>query len=83
MDYVGEQNRDLLVLRAGIAVLDWGATAVAKPGVLQRLNATRPARCYAVTRPSANPGPRFSQDRRSDTPRGVVGFTVGDADTKF
>jgi len=37
----------------------------------------------AVTRPSANPGPRFSQDSRLDTPRGAVGFTVGDADTNF
>jgi hypothetical protein len=37
----------------------------------------------AVTRPSANPGPRFSQDRRLGTPRGAVGFTVGDTDTKF
>jgi hypothetical protein len=32
--HIGEQNRDLLVLRVDIAVLDWGATAVAKPGIL-------------------------------------------------
>src|SRR5271163_2913590 len=37
----------------------------------------------AVTRPSANPGPRSSQDRRLDTPRGAVGYTIGDTDTKF
>src|SRR5271166_4792183 len=37
----------------------------------------------AVTRPSAYPGPRFSQDRRWDTPPGAVGYTVGDAETKF
>jgi hypothetical protein len=34
MHNIGEQHRDLLVLRMGIAVLDWGATAVTKPGVL-------------------------------------------------
>jgi hypothetical protein len=32
--HVGEQNRHLLVLRPGVADLDWRATAVAKPGVL-------------------------------------------------
>jgi hypothetical protein len=37
----------------------------------------------AVTRPSANSGPRFSQDRRLDTARGAVGFTVGDSGTRF
>jgi len=31
---IGEQHRDLLVLGPGIAVLDWCATAVTKPGVL-------------------------------------------------
>ena len=36
-----------------------------------------------VIRPSADPGPRFSQDRRLDTPPGAVGFTVGDDDTKI
>jgi hypothetical protein len=34
MHHVGEENRDLLVFRPGIAVLDWRATTVTKPGVL-------------------------------------------------
>ena len=32
--HIGEQDGYLLVLGPGIAVLDWGATAVTKPGVL-------------------------------------------------
>jgi hypothetical protein len=35
-----------------------------------------------VIRPSANPGPRFSQDRRLDTSRGAVGVH-GDSETEF
>jgi hypothetical protein len=34
VDHVGEENRDLLVLGPGIAVLNWCATAVTKPGIL-------------------------------------------------
>ena len=69
---------------ARVSCLDWRAAAVAKPRVLQRLGATRPARSlWPSSDPSANPGPRFSQDRRLDTPRGAVGFTAGDTDTKF
>jgi hypothetical protein len=34
MNNIGEEDRDLLVLRVGIAVVDLGPTAVAKPGVL-------------------------------------------------
>jgi hypothetical protein len=33
MNDIGEEDRDLLVLRVDIAVVDWCATAVAKPGV--------------------------------------------------
>jgi hypothetical protein len=29
-----------------IGVADWSATPMAKPGVVQGLGATRPARCY-------------------------------------
>ena len=32
--HVGEQHRDLFVLRAGIGFFDWCTTAVTKPGVL-------------------------------------------------
>jgi hypothetical protein len=34
MNDIGEEDRDLLVLRVGIGVVDWCATAVTKPGVL-------------------------------------------------
>jgi hypothetical protein len=34
MNNIGEEDRDLLVLRMGIAVLDWRTTAMTKPGVL-------------------------------------------------
>ena len=46
MNDIGEENRDLFVLGTGIAVLDWCATAVTKPGILEGLSATRPACCY-------------------------------------
>jgi hypothetical protein len=34
MHHVGEQDGDLLVLRAGVAVVDWSATAMTKASVL-------------------------------------------------
>jgi hypothetical protein len=58
MNDIGEENRHLLVLGAGIDEIDWGAAAVTKPGVLQRLSATRPARCCGRhIRPPPIPGP--------------------------
>jgi len=52
-------------------------------GVLQRLGATRSARCYGRHPTSANPGPDSQQDRRLDTSPSAVGYTVGDAETKI
>jgi hypothetical protein len=34
MHDIGEEDRDLLVLRVDIAVLDWRTAAVTEPGVL-------------------------------------------------
>jgi hypothetical protein len=34
MNNIGEQDRHLLVLGPGFAVVGWGTTSVAKPGVL-------------------------------------------------
>ncbi len=44
MHHVGEQDGDLLVLRAGISVLDRGATPVTESRTLTQLGATRTAR---------------------------------------
>ena len=59
---------------------------MAKSGVLQGLGATHPAPCYGRNPTLPDPGAQrllgFSRDRPLDTPPGVVGFTVGDADTK-
>jgi hypothetical protein len=49
---------------------------MANPGVLQRLGATRPARCYGRHPTLRRSGPQwFSKDRPLDTPRGAVGFS--------
>jgi hypothetical protein len=34
MHHIGEQDGDLLVLRVSIAIVDWRAATVTKPGVL-------------------------------------------------
>jgi hypothetical protein len=74
-DNIGEQHRDLLVLRANISVFDWGATSMAKPGVLQGFGATRAARCYGRHPTLRQSGPRVKplKDSRLNTSRKAVG----------
>ena len=47
---VGEEDRHLLVLRAGFGIGQRCATPVAEPGVLQRFGATRAARGHGCHR---------------------------------
>ncbi len=73
--------RDLLVLRGDTGVFNRGATPVAKPGIFQRLGATRPARFYGrhpTLRQSRAPA-SFKDSRLDRFHQGPSSRTLGGA----